>query len=96
MQLTNTLRGFPIVKFNDAYGYECSLQGSSSAMREAIWFGVDNPYVQVFVPNKGWQDVKLPKDTSIYGRMHLTREQVKELLPFLQRFTESGTLEDGG
>lgn len=35
-----TGRGFTIGEFRDLYGQECTIQESSSAEHEAIWFGV--------------------------------------------------------
>jgi hypothetical protein len=37
-----TQRGFERYTFQDAYNFPCSLQGSSWAEADAIWFGVDN------------------------------------------------------
>ena len=90
--MDKTLRGFDIECFTDRSGYECSLQKSSLAFEDCIWFGVDKPYVKVCKKGEGWQDVPLPEGSSIYGRMHLTQEQVKELLPYLQSFVETGEL----
>jgi hypothetical protein len=38
---TKTRRGFAIRHFTDLYGLPCSIQESSIATEEAIWFGVD-------------------------------------------------------
>ena len=37
-------------------------------------------------------ETTIPKNWMINSRMHLSREQVAELLPHLQRFVESGEL----
>lgn len=76
-----TLRGFTRYDFTDLYGAECSIQKSSLATEDAIWFGVDEP----------------PPDTDhaksgCWGRMHLTQDQVAELLPLLQKFVDTGEL----
>lgn len=90
-KLTN--RGFGLYEFVDRCGSECSLQKSSSAIKECIWLGVTDAKVQEFVPNGvGWRDVQLPKDALISSRMHLSQEQVKELLPILQKFAETGEI----
>lgn len=68
IEKTKTQRGFTLIKFEDLYSQKCSLQKSSLATEDAIWFGVHDQ------------------------RMHLSREQVKELLPFLIQFTEIGDL----
>jgi len=67
-------RGFGFYQFKDKYGQKCSLQDSSLATEPAIWFGVD-------INMKG---------EKVQYRMHLTQEQVKELLPILTHFAETG------
>lgn len=42
-----TKRRFPYVKFSDLYGAECSIQLSSLASDNAIWFGVDDANPQI-------------------------------------------------
>lgn len=69
--------------------------------RSAIWLGVDKPTVKVMAKNAakagiktnettGWIDVPLPKEVSIYSRMHLNREQVKSLIVHLQNWLNKG------
>lgn len=72
-------RGFTRYTFEDRYGSECSLQKSSLATEDAIWLGVDKSF-----------DSK----ERVSNRMHLTREQVAELLPQLQHFVETGELKN--
>lgn len=38
----------------------------------------------------GWVTYPLPEEVLLTTRMHLTKEQVKALLPILQRFAETG------
>lgn len=71
---TQTDRGFVLIEFADEYGKACSLQESSLATRDCIWFGVDDDG----------------------QRMHLTQEHVKALMPYLQRFVDSGALPPPG
>ena len=40
----------------------------------------------------GWVEYPIPEGVSIYTRMHLDQKQVKELLPYLMRFAETGEL----
>lgn len=89
-----TNRGFDIEKFKDYYGSECSLQKSSLATEDTIWFGVDEPDLVIFEDdNMGkYIKTKLPNNWSTHSRMHLTREQVSQLLPYLQHFAETGEL----
>lgn len=88
---TVTERGFPFISFEDRYGESCSLQISSLAGEQVhCWFGVTNPSIQVMEQGKGWQPVKLPKGALVSGRMHLSQDQVRALLPHLQAFAETG------
>lgn len=94
MELKTTSRGFDIASFTDSYGEVCSLQKSSSAMEDKIWLGISEPKLTVFEDdNKGKYIITdMPKNFSVSARMHLTRKQVAELLPYLQRFVETGEL----
>ena len=103
MELTKTERGFAISNFIDRYGSKCSLQKSSLATEDAIWFGVDDADPQIMaydakrlgIPvdeNVGWVKFEIPKEVLLSTRMHLTQDMVKELLPTLQKFAETGEL----
>ena len=97
MEIKKTSRGYNIIEFTDRYGEKCSIQDSSLATEAAIWFGVDDPNPQIMASQTpkggtGWVDFPIPKDVSISTRMHLTQEQVRDLLPTLQRFAETGTI----
>jgi hypothetical protein len=39
VEVTKTARGFEVIRFQDIYGEDCTLQESSLADRCAIWFG---------------------------------------------------------
>ena len=69
-------KGASKITFEDDYKQKCSLQKSNSTLENKIWFGVD-------------KDVN---GKTIVSRMHLTQDQVRELLPFLIKFIESGDL----
>ena len=101
MKERKTERGFGIIEFKDDYGVECSLQESSSAMKKCIWLGANKLGVKEFVayrqPNPWVEMTEL--DEFSYSkhyvgnnRMHLSQKQVKELLPYLQKFAETGEL----
>lgn len=90
MKKVKTNRGFDYHSFTDRYGNKCSLQKSSLATEDCIWFGVDDPNPRILTPGKGWTEYPLPEDVLCDTRMHLTQEQVKELLPVLQKFAETG------
>lgn len=89
MKARKTARGFDLVEFRDEYGNKCSIQKSSLADRDAIWFGVNDP-----TPIQGppWRSYPLPPDVVCHTRMHLTRRKVAELLPILQHFVTTGEL----
>ncbi len=94
MELSNTQRGFALGEFKDHSGAECSLQ-KSSAFGDFIWLGIDKPKLVIFENEKMGQymETTIPKTWSIHSRMHLSREQVKALLPALQKFVDTGELE---
>lgn len=97
MEKKQTQRGFEYYEFKDRYGEKCSLQESSLATEAAIWFGVDdaNPKImasQTPQGGTGWVKFDIPKEVLLTTRMHLTQDQVKELLPILNKFAETGRL----
>lgn len=99
MRLTKTNRGFSIAKFADRNGVECSIQKSSIATEDCIWLGCNEIGLERFEPGLGWVDVPLRDDGFPGGvthnantRMHLSRKQVKALLPLLERFVATGEL----
>lgn len=89
MKIKATERGFAFGEFVDRYGKKCSLQKSSLATEDAIWFGVDNTG-----PHMGLGPDGKPKPNQDVenGRMHLTQAQVKKILPHLIKFAETGDL----
>lgn len=100
---TETNRRFAIVRFVDLYNSPCSIQKSSLADADAIWFGVDDaaPKILASRVNKvnpetgevsGWVPYGVPDDVNLTTRMHLTRDQVRSLLPILQGFVATGKL----
>lgn len=103
LKRSKTDRGFGLIEFDDSYGVKCTLQKSSLATDDAIWLGVHDAAPKVMAAhaaalgmktdkNTGWVEYPLPKEVFIGTRMHLTRKQVKKLLPALQRFVETGDL----
>jgi len=94
---------FPHARFNDYYNNECSIQLSSLLVEECIWLGVNNakPIILASLANSngiskdkttGWIDYPISSDVKFTTRMHLTREQVKNLLPILENFVKTGEL----
>ena len=95
-KLQRTNRGFLYSEFKDCYGTDCVIQESSLAEQQAIWLGAKALKVQQFHPNTSepWRPFQFPEGAIVTGneRMHLTREQVADLLPVLQRFADTGHL----
>lgn len=85
-----TSRGFVVYRFVDRFEQRCSLQESSLATEHAIWLGVDRGLAGTYDPVTLTPDAHGMVDLSL--RMHLTRDHVRELLPLLQRFVETGDL----
>ncbi|MEK6828570.1 MAG: hypothetical protein AABY15_00390 [Nanoarchaeota archaeon] len=103
VEIGKTGRGFSLGEFEDQYGKKCSIQKSSIATRDCIWLGVDDPEPQIMVSDarrlgitssmaNGWMPYNIPTEVNISTRMHLSREDVKKLLPLLQKFAETGSL----
>lgn len=82
MKLKPTQRGFSRATFVDRYGANCSIQKSSIATEDCIWLGVDDKPERHHVTQE-W----------LGQRMHLTQDMVRNLLPLLQKFVETGELE---
>jgi hypothetical protein len=81
------------IDFIDRYKNKCSIEKSTLATENAIWFGIDKFDPVIRNPNgPGWVSVPLPEGTLTGARMHLTQKQVQDLLPALQRFAQTGDL----
>jgi hypothetical protein len=94
---SKTQRGFALYEFKDSYNVPCSLQKSSSAEDDKIWLGVDesNPRIlasKTLQGGTGWVPYPVPENVLMNTRMHLTRDQVKELLPILKEFVKTGEI----
>lgn len=97
MERSTTSRGFGLIEFKDRNGVECTIQESSECYKEGlIWFGAKDIGLKHFKAYKGWKDVELVNTIEEHyvanNRMHLTQSQVKELLPILMHFAETGEL----
>lgn len=92
MKIKTTNRGFGRIEFKDGSGDDCSLQESSSVTPH-IWLGIDNVRVIEYDGPPTAIDLStLGTNVAALGRMHLTRAQVKALLPHLQKFVDTGSL----
>ena len=80
MKIERTERGLPCAEFVDKNGSLCSIQDSSLA-----------PFA-----GEDWA-IRLGSERDYRGveaiRMHLTQSQVRDLLPLLQRFADTGSIE---
>lgn len=95
IKIKKTERGFAIGEFTDDHDVPCTIQKSSLATEDAIWLGCAELGVKVFDAGKGWVDYEFPDPSTKYignNRMHLTRKQVRDLLPLLNKFVETGEL----
>ena len=71
-------KGLSKISFEDDYKQPCSLQRSNAALENKVWLGVE-------------KDIN---GKIVNGRMHLTQEQVRDILPYLQKFADTGELSD--
>ena len=103
LKFGNTHRGFTLIEFSDRYDNDCSMQDSSLATESAIWFGINdgNPQIMASKASQfgiettettGWIPYPIPEEVILHTRMHLSREQVEELIPILQNFVRNGCL----
>ena len=96
-------RGFRFYEFLDSYNTPCTIQKSSTAVPECLWLGLNQAEPRVLhgdakklglatVATYGWVDYPLPEEVHIPTRMHLTRDQAKQLANMLLHFASSGDL----
>jgi hypothetical protein len=90
IEWSDTQRGFRLGTFRDTGGETCSVQASSIATEERVWVGLDDPRA-VHVAGAP-RRFELPAGVTIFGRMHLNREQAGQLAEVLARFAETGEL----
>lgn len=77
-----TQRGFVRGEFLDRYGKTCSIQTSSMMApkgERCLWLGCD-------------ELLRTVGGEVLNGRIHLTQERAKELIPILKRFVKTGEL----
>lgn len=95
MEKNYTSRGFGRYEFVDDYGAECSLQRSSAGTR--IWLGCNDIGLKAGMPWREISEEELKqafncKELVSNSRMHLNVEQVKQLIPILQKFVDTGDI----
>ena len=97
------VRGFQGYASKDLNGHEFSLQKSSVATENCIWFGINDaaPVVMAFDAKRlgvetdakvGWVPYPIPEEVLLHTRMHLSQDQVRKILPSLIRFAFTGKL----
>lgn len=97
--MPKTKRGFSYQEFEDYNGVACEIKKSSVAGDDCIWFGAKEIGLKEFVAYRKppWKEVELEQTERHHhianNSMHLSREQVKELLPILHKFVETGEIE---
>ncbi|NHR07429.1 hypothetical protein HA052_19750 [Chromobacterium haemolyticum] len=107
MNHTKTQHGFASIAFRDRNDAPCRLQKSSLVTEDALWLGVDDAEPKIMACNAaahgvettettGWVPYPLPDAVLLTTGMHLTREQVAQLLPILQHFVDTGELSETG
>lgn len=94
IEIGKTGRGFARADFEDFNEEKCSIQDSSLATANAIWLGVNKANPKFLVQDKGWVPYPISEEVSFTTRMHLSREQVAALIPILQRFVDTGSIEE--
>jgi transcriptional regulator with XRE-family HTH domain len=97
MKKVVTQRGYSAIEFIDQHDKLCTIQKSSLGTEDAIWFGINDAEPKILSSKiidggTGWAKYPIPEDVKINTRMHLTREQVRELLPILQKFVDIGKI----
>lgn len=103
MKIRKTSRGFNYIEFEDNYGVNCTLQKSSLASEDCVWFGVSEAEPKVLASEAksigietnektGWVRCSIPEEIFVNTRMHLSKAQVKELLPYLIKFAATGDI----
>lgn len=98
--LKETNRGFLVGEFRDRDGISCSIQESSAAGR--LWLGMDNGELRRgpnYIPTESPEPLPDEIASPFYrpphsARMHLTGEMAAALIPLLQRFVETGGLDE--
>lgn len=97
IETSETKRGFKLIKFEDSYGQKCSIQKSSLASHDTIWFGTDdaNPLImesKIKEGGTGWVKYVVPEDVLFHTQMHLDQKQAEQLIKILQKFVDTGEI----
>lgn len=103
MEYCVTHRGFDLYQSVDRNGIEYTIQKSSLATDNYIWLGIDDINPQILATDAykfgidttkttGWIDYPIPNEVLMSSRMHLSRDDVRKMLPILNKFVETGNI----
>jgi hypothetical protein len=106
MQIKKNEVGITYGEFQDSSGHTCSIQESSKASEPCIWLGVNDAAPTLMCRDAaligmtpetdvGTMPYPIPEEVNLHTRMELSQEQVRDLLPALQHFAETGELPTG-
>ncbi len=83
------------------------MQKSSLADEHCIWLGISDAEPRIMCSDaiklglreetgtdadRGWCEYQIPEEVLLSTFMHLTQQMVKDLLPHLEKFAETGEL----
>lgn len=96
-------RGFRFYNFKDGNGLDCSIQKSSAAEDDMLWIGVNDADPKILCSDAinigvdcdkvcGYIKFPIPGEVSLNTRMHITRDQAKQIAGMLMHFHETGNL----
>ena len=94
---TKTERGFAVVEFEDMYGVSCSIQKSSLASEDCVWMGLNEVVPKIMAKElredlTGWVNFPSPEEVLLNARMHINKQQAKEIIEVLQTFVDTGEI----
>ena len=97
MEVGATQRGFELIEFDDLYGVKCSLQQSSLATEDALWFGPTDAEPKIMASKTseggtGWVPYQISDDVMLSTRAHLSRPMAEQLVAHIQIWLQSGSL----
>jgi hypothetical protein len=90
-KITSTHTGFVCVDFDDLHANKCTLQKSSATLYDAVWLGIASPEINIMIDG-GWKALAIPEGAAVNSRMHLSQKMIRDLLPLLQHFADTGEL----
>jgi hypothetical protein len=98
MKTTTGKRGFAKAEFKDSLGHDCIIQeGSVDTINEGmgVWLGIPKPEITVFTDRgmANYVHIPTPENWDIGSLMYLSDKQIKQLIPMLQNFLETGKLQ---